>query len=398
MQVVDKDPSLRQWILSSVKSISKSASPNVLSAITSAFETIFESFTEQVMAQDKQVDSNADDSSTSKFIQRQFTDPAVKLSGLHLEHHGSITSETDLRDKTSPNDSGGPKSLTVDSLDHKELPRASSSTPTASHVSSSTPNKESHVSRLENGVNSYFESPKHRFPSWHCDGDRAAMDIYSASRHLWVGLLGPEASEPHVGFQFERFGPINNLVYVPFKGFAVIEYKNIMDAIKAREVMRGRSPWGACLVIKFLDTGFGTRGDTNGLAAGSCSHVYVGNIHSQPDKDEILYELRKAGFKGPLAVIDLVNEGAVLMEFGNPQEAATVMAHLRQHRKEKKDFFQPPAVGYVDSRNNNLGCGIVSSPHAQNVGGFRYDIISLLEIITNKLNSDVMKHIHKIVD
>ncbi|KAK9073428.1 hypothetical protein SSX86_007752 [Deinandra increscens subsp. villosa] len=397
--ILDKDPSMKRWIFSTVKSIINSAAPNVVSSITSAFERVFKSFIEKVNEQDKQADINVDDSSPSKLIHRQFSVPRTpggvldQLSGLHLEHHGSVASETDIRENTSSNNSGGLKSMDLDPVDHRELSRASSSTPNTVHASSSTPNTENHASRQENevpplnpssgGQNSNFESPKHYFPSWHCDGDRDAMDIYSASCHLWLGSVGPEASEPLIRYQFERFGPINKFLYVPFKGFAVIEYRNIMDAIKAREVMRGRSPWGACLIIKFLDIGLGTRGDTNGMAVGSCCHVYVGNIYSQSDKDEILYELRKTVYMGPLGVTDLVNECALLMEFGTPEEAATVMAFLRQHRKEKRDFYSSSAdrtshgfAPHVDMRNNNFGNGVVSSPLAQSVVGFRFIVIT----------------------
>ncbi|KAL8225881.1 hypothetical protein R6Q57_018438 [Mikania cordata] len=393
--ILDKDPSMKQWILSRVKNIIKSSSPIVVSAISSAFERVFKSFTEQVNAQDKQVESNADDSSPSKLICWQFSVPrthggaADQLSGLHLEHHGFIASTTDIRENTSSNNSEGPKYLDLDLVDHRELPRASSSTPSTVLASSSTPHAENHASRNENdvlvlnasigGQTSNFESPKHHFSSWHCDGDPAAMDIYSASSHLWLGSVGHEASEPLIRYQFEQFGPINKFLYVPFKGFAVIEYRNIMDAIKAREFMRGRSPWGASLIIKFLDIGLGTRGDMNGVAIGSCCHVYVGNIYSQSDKDEILYELRKTVYKGPLGVTDLVNECALLMEFGTPEEAATVMAFLRQYRKEKRDFYSSSvdrsshgSAPHVDFRNNNLGNGVASSPHAQSVVGFSH--------------------------
>ncbi|XP_076930099.1 uncharacterized protein LOC143594743 [Bidens hawaiensis] len=338
--ILDKDPHMKQWIFLRVKSIIKSASPNVVSAITSTFERVFKSFTEQVNAQDKQVDNNVDDL-------------------------GPIASETDIRETTSSNNSGGTKSMDLDPMDHKESSRASSSTPTTVHASSSTPNTENHASRHENdapsgGQKSNFESPKQYFPSWYGDGDRAAMDVYSASSHLWLGSVGPEASEPLIRYQFERFGPINKLLYVPFKGFAVIEYRNVMDAVKARELMRGRSIWGACLIIKFLDIGLGTRGDINGVAVGSCCYVYVGSIYSQSDKDEIMFELRKHVFNGPLGVTDLVNEGALLMEFGTPEEAATVMAVIRQYRKEKRDFYSSSG----DMRNNINGNGVASSPHA----------------------------------
>lgn len=348
---------MKQWIFLRVKSIIKSASPNVVSAITSTFERVFKSFTELVNAQDKQVDNNVDDS-------------------------GPIASETDIRETTSSNNSGGTKSMDLDPVDHKESSRASSSTPTTVHANSSTPNTENHASRHENdvpsgGQNSNYESPKQYFLSWYGDGDQAAMDVYSASSHLWLGSVGPEASEPLIRYQFERFGPINKLLYVPFKGFAVIEYRNVMDAIKARELMRGRSIWGACLIIKFLDIGLGTRGDMNGVAVGSCCYVYVGSIYSQSDKDEIMFELRKHVFKGPLGVTDLVNEGALLMEFGTPEEAASVMTVIRQYRKEKRDFYSSS----VDMRNNNIGNGVASSPHAV---GFRYEIISFLEVIKRR--------------
>ncbi|KAL7616391.1 hypothetical protein Lser_V15G00917 [Lactuca serriola] len=313
--VLDKDPSLKKWILSTVKSISKSASSNIVSDITSAFEKILE----ELKSGEKQADSDGDDTNSSKFTPRQFLVPRTSEASVR---EGSITSNT------SSNNSGGPKSMDLDSVDHKELPHASSSTP-----------RDPFDGRNQIGNNRTFESPnKHHLtpltgqPSWLGDGDQAAMDVYTASRQLWVGSLGvPDSPEGHVRFQFERFGPIDKFLYVAFKGFAVIEYNNILDAIKGREVMRGRSPW----VIKFLDIGVGTRGDINGVAVGCSCHVYVGNIQSQLEKDEILYEVRKVVFKGPLAVNELMSEGALLMEFVSPEEVATVIGHLRHYRKDK---------------------------------------------------------------
>ncbi|KAL0291066.1 UNVERIFIED_CONTAM: hypothetical protein Sangu_2547100, partial [Sesamum angustifolium] len=242
-------------------------------------------------------------------------------------------------------------------------------------------------------ANSPFESPKQNIPPprsstnhaiWYSDGDPAAMDICPASKQLWLGSLGPDASEMLIRFQFEKFGLIDQLRYFPFKGFATIDYRNIMDALKAREQMRGRSPWGACLRIKFLDTGLGTRGVINGIAVGSSCHVYVGNVSSKWAKDEMMHEVKKVLHKGPRTVIDLSSEGALLMEFDAPEEAAISIAHLRWHRKENSNFFPPPsnlgpanvmmhaeaarpspASVHVDLRNNFPANSMIGSPHAQ---------------------------------
>ncbi|XP_043714371.1 uncharacterized protein LOC122662720 [Telopea speciosissima] len=225
---------------------------------------------------------------------------------------------------------------------------------------------------------------------WYCDGDPAAMDIYSASQQLWLGSVGPEASENLVRFQFEKFGHVEYFLLLPIKGFALVEYRNIMDAIRARECMQGSSPWGACLRIKFVDIGLGTRGAINGVAVGSSCHVYIGKVSSQWAKDEIMHEVMKVCLKTPPKVTDLASESALLVEFETAEEAATVMAHLRQHRKEngyhmllnksstlnavRDDIgisqmnggrFVPNTI-HVEFRNNNPGSlptGMVGSPH-----------------------------------
>ncbi|CAK9155419.1 unnamed protein product [Ilex paraguariensis] len=356
-------------------------------------------------------------------------DLADKFPGSYLKHRGSaVPVEVDFRSNASPNlDSVGSRSMDFDSGELGDVSRARSSTPREllnsqmlspiarkpwDIMRSNSFDSRNHIVQLEKnqvsntdlslpafrsssgGVTCDFESPRNHFPPshpsknqviWYSDGDPAAMDIFSASRKLWLGSLGPDVSEAFIRFQFEKFGPLDQFQFVPFKGFALIEYRNIMDAIKAREVMRGLSPWGACLRIKFLDIGLGTRGALNGAAVGSSCHVYVGNIPNQWAKDEIMHELRKVVYKAPRMVTDLTSEGALLIEFETPEEATIAMAHLRQRRKENNDHPLPSNISpanvtmnrenarpgsasiLVDLRSNNHGNSIIGSPHAQPV-------------------------------
>ncbi|KAJ0980283.1 hypothetical protein J5N97_008538 [Dioscorea zingiberensis] len=184
----------------------------------------------------------------------------------------------------------------------------------------------------QNSATQYFASPSQ--VHWYSDGDPAAMDVFSASKMLWLGSLGRDASESVVRMQLEDFGPVDQFLFFSTKDFALIEYRNIMDAVKAREYMQGSSLWGGCLCIKFLDIGFGSRGLVNGVAIGDSSHVYIGKVPSKRAKDDIFNELMAVRLNNPRMVTDLTSESALLLEFGSCEEATVAMTHIRMCRKE----------------------------------------------------------------
>lgn len=153
--------------------------------------------------------------------------------------------------------------------------------------------------------------------------------VVSASKELWVSCHGTNATESSLKSKFEEFGPLDRFLFYPPKHFALIEYQNITDSIKAHGFMQGSTMWGGSLKVKYLDRGLGSKGFAEGVAVGDSCHVYVGNVLSLQDRDEILSDLANSGMQRPISFVDLRGESAVLMEFGSAEEAAVAKARIR---------------------------------------------------------------------
>ncbi|KAK7321646.1 hypothetical protein VNO77_32483 [Canavalia gladiata] len=417
-RVLDKDPSLRKWMLCRCKKLLDLLT-NASLEITSVLHKILGMLAQQTYLEDCQADSDEDKSDSSIYMNRNHVVPKVseehesigessgKGSNLRV-HVGS--SNDGFTDKVSDKyvmmqssavsinnvpvlkvgshfDNGISRPMGIGMGEERNMPNVRCSTPrdSVSHQifspavrtsvdfrsnsfegrndflnveKNQVPNMNFNSPPLRTSSGSFsnsLASPNHHFTSptastksqivWCYDGDPAAMDIVSASKQLWVGYVGPDVPESHIRFHLERFGPIEQFIFFPVKGFTLVEYRRIIDAIKTRHCLPGCFP---CRV-KFMDIGLGTRGALNGVAVGSSSHIYVGNIPSQWAKDEILHESRKVIHKGPLAVVDLSCEFALLMEFETPEEAASVMLHLRQLRRERSNYNQHFGPGAVNT-------------------------------------------------
>uniref|UniRef100_A0A1D1XE97 Actin cytoskeleton-regulatory complex protein PAN1 n=1 Tax=Anthurium amnicola TaxID=1678845 RepID=A0A1D1XE97_9ARAE len=410
--VLDKEPSLREWLLLKYKRFCESLNSEAVAEVSHLLERVFGSLPEIIQDLDNGEDSDEGNFDPSKYINHKylmhkiasrhekstdgfsgdnsskFGDASTgdvlhakneeddKVFGQTLRPHLSVLpSEADsspvggtFSDKSEGSvlkgkfvtAEKGDSSLDVQSVQKDVLSNFSTSVSRKSwdksndmemgtHASiigkNQLSNVEVNLSATRLGAANILTSPEHRpvadyyvSPSgqtiWYSDGDPAAMDVFPASKQLWLGSLGHEASESVVRMQFEDFGPIECFLFLHAQHFALIEYRNIMDAVRAREFMGGSSPWGACLHVKFLDAGLGSRGAIHGMAVGDSCHVYVGKVSNRLAKDELLKELVASGLKRPLLITDLTSESALLLEFASAEHAALSMAHLRKKRKE----------------------------------------------------------------
>ncbi|XP_057533365.1 uncharacterized protein LOC130811189 [Amaranthus tricolor] len=408
--LLHRDPSLNKWIFSRYLRLQKSASSDSVSQVTSAFQGVFESFTQQVREATENSDGEGSDPST--YLSKQYLVSGTsnqhrilcEASGKDLSLHihdkpykhelPNNNSEKFLRRHSSMDRSincsnydngiiGSPLSgkttqIKIDPFQQRDQ-AALLEKNQAMNVNAMKFSSGPAVNVFGSNVSLPY-SPASNQIIWFSDGDPAAMDVFSASRQLWVGCLSPDTSESAVRFELEKFGPVDNFSFFIIKGFALVEYKSLIDAIKARECLRKYSPWGYSIRVKFVDIGLGTRGAVNGVAIGSSCHVYVGNLYNQWMKDGIMREIMKVICRGPRQVTELSSEAALLLEFETPEEAANAMACIRQFRKGTNNFAATGAVDAPRSCPNlwNVGaapvsnafgmCNSAGSPHSQTAG------------------------------
>lgn len=200
---------------------------------------------------------------------------------------------------------------------------------------------------------------------WFSDGDTSAMDVFAASTHLLVGPISPPISESAIKFHVEKVVTINSISRN--QDCAVLGFRSVRDAAKAREVVQGSMPYSKALRIKFIENAAKTAEGAASIAAvGPSCFVWVGGISSQNAKEDLLKDVLGAGLKQPRSVTALVNASAVSLEFETAEDAAAVLGHIRQRRREGGGPLLPNSKAIAD--RNMMGSmiqpGDLSSPVA----------------------------------
>ncbi|KAG9455242.1 hypothetical protein H6P81_008146 [Aristolochia fimbriata] len=356
--VITKDPSLGNWLFSRYRKLCESSSLTVPKISTSVDE-FFESLKEIVQASDAEEDVDKIDAakdaseyesvpnissrpkSSTDLSGRGCTPRLISASLSDMSHEdGKLIEKGRCQSVDRPNSVAKSGSDSQSTNENSNLDREGSvsirntGTPEIRHSTRNDLTRIEAVSALnQHSSNVYHEYSTNKVV-WYFDGDPRSMGVFSASKKLWLGSLGPKASENLIRLKFESFGLLESCVFEPVRGFALIEYRNIMEAIKARHCMNESAQWGSPLCVKFLDIGLGSRGSINGTAIGASCHVYIASVSSPWAKDEIMHELMRTGVRTPRMVVELTSENALLLEFETAEAAALVMSHLRLQRRE----------------------------------------------------------------
>ncbi|KAG2591909.1 hypothetical protein PVAP13_5NG513000 [Panicum virgatum] len=337
---ISRQPSLRHWILSRYKKLCDSCKPAVVSEVSSCLK-VLGSLSEPV--EDKS-DSGNESLVLEKLDKniREDMQPDELVSSSELGAPLKTEKKDNHGDKTAQNKNTGMvhndsqksdrsanakmdqcKGVSVVSDAAHQGTRPDSLTPKSMYASAGG-------STSLTSPRQHFGKAKHIYSEpFDIYGAYVKRDVISVSKELWVGSLGNRAAEVLVRSKFEEFGPLANFLFYPPKDFSLVEYRNIVHAVRAFGFMQGSSIWGGFLQIRYLDRLVGSKGFIRGIAIGESRHIYVAKIKNQKDKDEVFDELKAAGLKRPCGVTDLSGENALLLEFETAVDAATAKVFLR---------------------------------------------------------------------
>jgi activating signal cointegrator complex subunit 2 len=340
LQAISRHPSLRRWILLRYKKICDSCDPAVVSEVSSCLKVLGS----LSLAEDKchmDTESSVLEKLDKSIRENMQSDELISSSEQEvLSKNDSINTYVEKSsqsnnvvvhadDKTSQKQTDA-KILSskganvVSDAAHKDT-RPDLAAPKSTYDSAG-----GSTTLISPGL--HFGKAKHLsselFDIYGVSGSR---DVISVSKELWVGSLGNRASEALVRSKFEEFGPLGNFLFHSSKDFALVEYRNIIHAVRACRNMQGSSIWGGFLQIKYLDRLIGSKGFIGGMAIDDSRHIYVAKIRNQKDKDEVFDQLKAAGVKRPCGFTDISSENALLLEFETAVDATTAKLHIRCH-------------------------------------------------------------------
>ncbi|KAF8663802.1 hypothetical protein HU200_055133 [Digitaria exilis] len=337
---ISRCPSLRQWILSRYKKFCDSCEPAVVSEVSSCLK-VLGSLSDPV--EDKS--DNRNESSVLEKLDKNVREN-MQLDGLVSSSEQGMILKTEKKGNYRDNSLQN-KNMDIDHTDNKKSDRlvdANMNYSKGVSVASDTVHQGTRPDPVtpksvydSSGGSTSLTSPGQPFGKakliysepFDIYGAYVKRDVISVSKELWVGSLGNRAAEALVRSKFEEFGPLANFLFYPSKDFSLVEYRNIVHAVRACGYMQGSSIWGGFLQIRYLDRLIGSKGFIRGVAIGESRHIYVAKVKSQKDKDEVFDELKAAGLKRPCGVTDISGENALLLEFETAVDAATAKAYIR---------------------------------------------------------------------
>lgn len=95
------------------------------------------------------------------------------------------------------------------------------------------------------------------------------------SNNLWVGNLAPDATDADLTSLFQKYGPLDSVTSYSSRGFGFLYFKNINDAMEAKDALQGSFFHGNPLRIEFAKP------------AKPCKSLWVAGISKSVSKEEL---------------------------------------------------------------------------------------------------------------